>query len=140
MQCGRPGFDPWVGKIPWRRKWQSTPVLLPGKSHGHRSLVATVHGVAKSWTRLSQGKAKAIIKLKRVPNKVNHSLDWITGCYSGIKGSQTDRGMRLFREEEAALLGTLKKEKSAACCGVLRICLASSAPAIWGFGESSKLR
>ena len=36
---GRPGFEPWVGKIPWRRKWQSTPVLLPGKSHGQRSLV-----------------------------------------------------------------------------------------------------
>ena len=32
-------FNPWVGKIPWRRKWQSTPVLLPGKSHGQRSLV-----------------------------------------------------------------------------------------------------
>ena len=30
---------PWVGQIPWRRKWQSTPVLLPGKSHGQRSLV-----------------------------------------------------------------------------------------------------
>ena len=39
LQCGRPGFDPWVGKIPWRRKWQPTPVLLPGKSHGQRSLV-----------------------------------------------------------------------------------------------------
>ena len=39
LQCGRPGFDPWVGKIPWRRKWQSTPVLLPGKFHGQRSLV-----------------------------------------------------------------------------------------------------
>ena len=32
-------FDPWVGKIPWRRKWQPTPVSLPGKSHGQRSLV-----------------------------------------------------------------------------------------------------
>ena len=32
-------FDPWVGKIPWRRKWLSTPVFLPGKSHGQRSLV-----------------------------------------------------------------------------------------------------
>ena len=39
LQCGRPRFKPWVGKIPWRRKWQSTPVLLPGKSHGQRSLV-----------------------------------------------------------------------------------------------------
>ena len=32
------GFDPWVGKIPRRRQWQSTPVFLPGKSHGWRSL------------------------------------------------------------------------------------------------------
>ena len=30
----RPGFDPWVGQIPWRRKWQPTPGLLPGKFHG----------------------------------------------------------------------------------------------------------
>ena len=34
----RCGFNPWVGKIPWRRKWQPTPVFLPGKSHGQRSL------------------------------------------------------------------------------------------------------
>ena len=32
-------FDPWVRKIPWRRKWQPTPVFLPGESHGRRSLV-----------------------------------------------------------------------------------------------------
>ena len=38
-QCGRPGFDPWVRKIPWRRKWQPTPVSVPGESHGKRSLV-----------------------------------------------------------------------------------------------------
>ena len=37
--CRRSGFDPWVGKIPWRRKWQPTPVLSPGESHGQRSLV-----------------------------------------------------------------------------------------------------
>ena len=40
--CRRPkshGFDPWVGKIRWRRKWQPTPVFLPGESHGQRSLV-----------------------------------------------------------------------------------------------------
>ena len=41
LQCRRPGFEPWVGKIPWRRKWQSTPVPLPGKSHGQRSLVGS---------------------------------------------------------------------------------------------------
>ena len=35
----RSGFDPWVGKMPWRRKWQSTPVFLPGKTHEQRNLV-----------------------------------------------------------------------------------------------------
>ena len=39
LQCGRPGFNTWVRKILWRRKWQPTPVLLPGKFHGRRSLV-----------------------------------------------------------------------------------------------------
>ena len=34
----RPRFDPWVGKIPWRRAWQPTPVFLLGESHGQRSL------------------------------------------------------------------------------------------------------
>ena len=32
-------FDPWVGKIPWRRKWQPAPIFLSGESHGHRGLV-----------------------------------------------------------------------------------------------------
>ena len=37
-QCRRRGFDPWVRKIPWRRKWQPIPGFLPGKSYGKRSL------------------------------------------------------------------------------------------------------
>jgi len=31
-------FDYWIGKIPWKRAWQPTPVFLPGESHGQRSL------------------------------------------------------------------------------------------------------
>ena len=34
LQCRRPGFNPWVGKIPWRRAWQPTSVFLPGESPG----------------------------------------------------------------------------------------------------------
>ena len=37
-QCRRCGFNPWIEKIPWRRKWQLTPVFLPGKFHGQRRL------------------------------------------------------------------------------------------------------
>ena len=42
LQCRRHGFNPWVGKIPWRTKWQPTPILLPGKSHGQRRFKWTV--------------------------------------------------------------------------------------------------
>ena len=38
-QCRRCRFDPYIWKIPWRRKWQPTAVFLPGKSHGQRNLV-----------------------------------------------------------------------------------------------------
>ena len=41
-QCGRHkrrGFQPWVGKIPWRRAWKPVPVFLPGESQGQRNLM-----------------------------------------------------------------------------------------------------
>ena len=55
----RHGFDPWVGKIPWRRKWQAASVFLPGKSHGRRSLAGSSpwgrkraeHDLATKWAR-----------------------------------------------------------------------------------------
>ena len=39
LQCGRPGFDPWVGKIPWWRQPLPTPLLLPREFQGQRTLV-----------------------------------------------------------------------------------------------------
>ena len=41
-RCRRHGFNSWVGKIPWRRKWQPTPVFLPGESYGQRSLASSM--------------------------------------------------------------------------------------------------
>ena len=52
-KAGDAGLIPGSGRIPWRRKWQPTPVSLPGESHGRRAWWATVHGVPKSQTRLS---------------------------------------------------------------------------------------
>ena len=47
------GFDSWVGKIPWGRKWQLTPVFLPGESQGQRSLAGYIlQGVAKQSVQL----------------------------------------------------------------------------------------
>ena len=47
----------------WRRKWQPTPVFLPGESHGQRSLVGCSHGVAQSWTRLKRLSSSLVSKL-----------------------------------------------------------------------------
>ena len=53
LQCRRPRFYPRMGKIPWRRKWQPTPVFLPGKSHGQRSLAGYSSWGHNSLTWLS---------------------------------------------------------------------------------------
>ena len=51
LQCGRPGFDPWVGKTPWRRERLPTPVFWPGEVHGQRSLAGcTLWGCKESDT------------------------------------------------------------------------------------------
>ena len=48
----RHGFNPWVRKIPWKRKWQPSPIFLPGKSHRQRSLVFSLYAISsgsKYW-------------------------------------------------------------------------------------------
>ena len=50
-RCRTHGFNPWVKKVLWKRKWQPTPIILPGKSREQRSL--TGPGVAESQTELS---------------------------------------------------------------------------------------
>ena len=47
------GLNLWIGKIPWRRDWQCTPIFLPGKSHGQRRLVGYGPWGHKSWAQLS---------------------------------------------------------------------------------------
>ena len=47
-------FNPWVGKIPWRRKWQLTPVFFPGEFHGHRSLAGYSPQGLKEWDTTEQ--------------------------------------------------------------------------------------
>ena len=53
--CRKHGFNPWVGKIPWRRKWQTTPEFLPGVSHGWRSLMGYRPWVCKELDMAEQG-------------------------------------------------------------------------------------
>ena len=87
-QWRRCGFSPWVGKIPWSRKWLLTPVFLSGKSHGQRSLVG-----AHPWGRKELDTAKCIhthphtlsLSLSHGLIVINH-LDQIPGtCWAFSK-------------------------------------------------------
>ena len=64
-----PGFDPWVRKIPWRRKCQSTPVCWPGKSHGQRNLVGY-----SPWDRRRVGRDLAT-KYTQTHKLATHTFD-----------------------------------------------------------------
>ena len=65
LQCRRPGFNRWVGKIPWRREWLPIMVFLLGGSPEQRILVG-YNGVAKSWTWLSNQLSLLQVNVKNV--------------------------------------------------------------------------
>ena len=67
-QSRRRGFDPWVRKIPWRRKWQLTPVFLAGKSHGQRSLIGS--------TGLQRGGHDLVTKQQQFFSTKNYLKIW----------------------------------------------------------------
>ena len=81
-QSRRLRFIPWVKKIPWRREWQPTPVFLPGKSHGQRSLAGYSPWGRKSQTRLS------CWEFTQDTHKLSHLLAWLrfnaTICKTGV--------------------------------------------------------
>ena len=75
-------FDPWVGKIPWRRKWQPTPVFLPGKFHEQRILVGYSPWGCKSQTWLSDQTATTIHKLQY--------MSWASWVSLGVQNMTSD--------------------------------------------------
>ena len=86
-QCRRCGIDPWVEKIPWRRKWQPTSVFLPGKSHGQRSLVGY-----SPWG-LKRVRHDSVTK--------QQSLGWLSGAWLASGKSevclwQHDKSVRVY--------------------------------------------
>ena len=66
-QCRRCGFNPWVGKIPWRRKWQPSPEFLAGKSHGQKELAGY-----SPWSH----KESAMTEHARMLSSYCPSLSW----------------------------------------------------------------
>ena len=82
FQCRRPGFNPWYGKMPWRREWQPTPLSLPAEIHGQRSLAGYNPWIRKEsdtaeWLTLSQSSGERIRRRTvRIQNLWFAKLHW----------------------------------------------------------------
>ena len=85
-------FNAWVEKIPWKRKWQPTPVFLPGESHEQRSWWAVVHGVVKSWTRLCMHTCTGYLQdLSSQTRDRTCALQWKCGILTtGLPGNSSN--------------------------------------------------
>ena len=72
--CRRPGFDPWVGKSPWRRERLLMPVFLPENPMDKGAWWAIAHGLAKSWTWLATSMHARIDMDSWVPRRIHCCL------------------------------------------------------------------
>ena len=73
LQCKKHGFNPWVGKIPWGREWQPTPIFLPGKSQGQKSVAGYSpwgHTESDTTERLNHHIVEMIYS--SFPGRINH--------------------------------------------------------------------
>ena len=98
-RCRRHGFDPWVGKIPWRMKWKPTPVFLPRQSHGQRSLAVGIgRNDLRRHVRLSQ-------------------QDWKVGCGALLWEREVSKLLLVFRpgQMETLILGRAECGRETSC-------------------------
>ena len=92
----RPRFYPWVGKIPWRSKWQPTPVFLPGKSHGQRSLVGY-----SPWDRKVLDTTERLDNNKPFSPSDSDSWSWALAPWLSIPAESMQRRYLLLTNDVA---------------------------------------
>ena len=103
LQCRRQikcRFDPWVGKISWRRKWQPTLVFLPGQSHGQRSLVNY-----RPWNRKELNTTEQLILLT-FPCFKGLNITWLLSYF--LVAARTKR---YYNTLSASRMGSKKEVK-----------------------------
>ena len=102
----RHGFDPWIRKIHWRKKWQLPPVFLPEKLYGHSRRWATVHGAAESDTT-------------EWPSKHTNTNTW-----RDLKKLHISASFILFSLCQKSLVNENKYISWSHCCLILRLAIA----------------
>ena len=99
-QCGRCRFKPWVGKTPWRRKWQPTSVFLPGKSQGQSLMGYTPQG---------HKKIRELVTKQQLITMENTDINWTWPLPS--RNSQTINCRDITDLNlQAAIIKVLRKE------------------------------
>ena len=112
LQCRRHRFDPWVGKIPWRRKCQPTPLLLFGKSHGQRGLAGyspwSQKRVRYNWaTKQQQFWTHSVLVHWAVWYPIVFTIDFITLTYVLISGGKSPDPITSFKISLSVLVPLL---------------------------------
>ena len=98
----RHGFNPWVGKIPWSRKWQPTSVFLPGEFHGQRSLAGYSPWGHKESDMTEHTSTQSQDKCRMIPLcwKSSHRRRWYSSGCQGLEGG----GDELFSGYKVSVL------------------------------------
>ena len=91
LQCRRPRFNPWVGKNPWKREWQPSPIFLPEEIHGQRSLQSmgsqrVEHDQVTNTTRLVLTRS---VLQNRKPLSLTSAQEWESNLDKMIHISRT---------------------------------------------------
>ena len=125
LQCGRPEFNPWVGKIPWRRARLPTPVFLPGELHGLYSPWG--HKESDMTERLSlyfKPINNAPLFIPRV-DYYSNDLQWVMSGYVGFGATLSHTDTRAWPCDLLGPNGTLNMKPGEAGTGVALLGLAS---------------
>ena len=106
-------FDPWVGKIPWGRAWEPTPVFLPGESHGQKRLAGYGPHGHKDWSDLAHTHTSRMIIDTKILNKILGSqiimLTILKGLYTLVKWDLSQGGKNnLISAHQSMWYTTLK--------------------------------